>query len=259
MAAAVSLPIEVEFVQLGSLRGDLDLARLASWKSQFFRVVRSSQRDTLDLPDPADEVAYTDDELACYVVPQAGCIVFALVDAPLANGFYLRRLPSNRVIISVYEISAVVRAGRYSLQSFIFRNVYQIVVAHVQHGGSIPSSERKKLSHNQIAGCIFDWNANLTDIVNSLDSPTLCRRCVPKISGTPLEPCLEAFVKELRRIKKPGHMRHLSSVVDYVNAHPARALAFATAAALALNLAASVLFELAKASGWLEHIGIPAR
>lgn len=262
MINAIKVPIPIQLVFLGKFRPGINTRDFKVWSSKLFRIVPSGQPDIDTLEDPDDpDRGYEDTQLSRILNKPDSGIVFGILDAPLVDGFYIRRLEDNRIVISLYEIAAILDARHYSVRNFIYRNVYQIVIGYLANGGIIPSSKAKKLAHNQIAGCIFDWNANKGDVVHSLDSPRLCEYCKGRfaVAEKAQSRIFDILDEELRKIAKPRHLRILSWVVGFIQRRPWVALTVSVLTAIALNVLASILYDHLKEAGYLSLLGVYSR
>ncbi|MFM4945200.1 hypothetical protein ACEUC3_18625 [Aeromonas bivalvium] len=244
VASPKKLRIAVTF--LGPLRPRLDVEILEPWQSNFFDIENLAAIDELSLPEPGcGRTNYSDDDLdELLAKPDGYDILVAIIDAPLEDEYYMRRLKGNRVVISVYDIAPLLIQHGYSFNAFVYRNLYQLLVAFHASSNSLPPTTKKKLAHTPTRGCLFDWNDNKQDILNSLDHPSVCRVCEERyVKGGPLASHMSELRSELYRIQRPLHVRGLEWLNRKIARHPWLTLGVAVLSGIALNLVASYLFE----------------
>ncbi|MFM4651080.1 hypothetical protein, partial [Aeromonas bivalvium] len=146
--------------------------------------------------------------------------------------------------ISVYDIAPLLIQHGYSFNAFVYRNLYQLLVAFHASSNSLPPTTKEKLAHTPTRGCLFDWNDNKQDILNSLDHPSVCRVCEERyVKGGPLASHMSELRSELYRIQRPLHVRGLEWLNRKIARHPWLTLGVAVLSGIALNLVASYLFE----------------
>jgi hypothetical protein len=250
--------VDVCVVPLGRLRHSVDLEAL-DVDSELFKIrVKKAAGDPL--PNPHNRDAYSDTDLVNIMARAldphregADEILVGIIDAPLQDQYYFRRFENNRAVIAIDEIAPVLQQQHYSLDQFVLRNLYQLVATHLRFGYVMPS--KTKLTHFEVRGCIYDANWNIGDIVHSLKRPVLCKEeCHELARGTPLEQLIPTLNKELKRINKPLAYR----VFDLVEAHPIRSAFIGAVAGIALNVLASILFEIGKNWNWFKFLGLVA-
>ena len=235
----VTASVQVCFVRLGTFQHAIDFRALMEWRSNLFSVVSTEQ--SLDhLPDPRIEGGFSDAELEEQLRPtnNGNGLTIGITDAALSGGFYLRRLSDNRAVISVYDVAEEIKERHCSVESFILRNAYQLVIAYYNFNGVIPPSI-SKLSHDEVRGCVFDFNVNKFDVVRSLNKPILCKPCRGKIAQPHLKDLLPKLDAELKKIRKPLFFR----IVDFVEKRPIASLIITLLTGLALNIAASFIYD----------------
>jgi hypothetical protein len=155
----------------------------------------------------------------------------------------------------VYDVAPLLVQHGYSFDAFIYRNIYQLLVAFHASSGRLPPTTEKKFAHTPTRGCLFDWNDNKQDILNSLDHPGICRVCVRRhLSSSPLAARSQRLLTELARIQRPAHVRVLEWLNRRIAEHPWRSLGAALVGGVGLNLVASYLFEWMKSASYLKAL-----
>lgn len=235
-------PIKISLVLLGNLKYPINIAQLQSWDSQILQI---HQRTAVGhLPDAVgDNWEYTDAQLLEVIgAEQDVDITLGLISLPLESNYYMRRLSDRVAVVSLHEMAEIMRYSGFSLENYILRNAYELVVLFIGNGKLIPAGYTTWV-HDEVRGCIFDMNSNKFDIIFSMDQPTLCQACRTRLLSkqTPAD-LIPRLDRELRRIRKPLYLR----IIEWVKIHPIIALLLTATFSVALNLAASIIYEKAK-------------
>jgi len=240
------LPVRVALRIVGTLRPRFQQVDLAGGpRSLFFELHEVAPVPVAAMADPADgQSGYADRELARLVAPEPGYgLTIAVIDAPLREGYYLRRLSGNRVVVSTHEVAPLLIEKGYSLRSFVRRNVYQAVVGYIRHDGRLPSTRKVRLAHVPTRGCLYDWNDTREDILHSLDQPQLCSACIERTRLSAVHHLLPQLSSELRQIRKPILMRFGERFKEAVDRRPWLAIVAPLTVGIALNMLASWLYD----------------
>lgn len=186
---------------------------------------------------------YTDEQLAMVLAPSPGAdITLGLINAPLDDNYFLRRLPRNVAVLSLHEMAEIVQYNNFSLETFILREAYELTCLFKAEGRVPPTSELT-WKHDDIRGCLFDMCSSKGDIVFSLQRPCLCSDCRNRFLCRQVDTkFLPTLDKELTRIQKTLYFR----LSDWVRTHPIFTLVLTSVFAISLNLVSSVIFEKAK-------------
>ena len=235
-------PVRISLVTLGSLKQPVDVRFLSHWRSEILTIRHGDSVAHLE-DSEGDEWSYTDKQLERLLAPAAESeITLGLINAPLEDNFYLRRLPENVVVLSLYEMAEIVQYENFSLETFILRIGYELAVLFKAEG-RIPATGESTWTHDDIRGCLFDMCSSKGDIVFSLHRPCLCDTCRARVLQKRVDArLLPQLHRELRRIHKTLFYR----LTDWIKIHPVLTLALTTLLAFAVNLASSAIFEKAK-------------
>jgi len=235
-------PLKVSLVSLGSLKYPVNMAYLEGWKSQI--VVVKHGTSICHLPNAEGENwEYTSSQLSSLVQADGDAnFTVALINAPLEDNYYMRRLENKVAVLSLFEMAEIVRYSDFTIENYILRNIYELAVLYAANGALI-TSDAHLWAHDDVRGCLFDMNANKSDIVFSLHQPTLCEACKTRVLSKQVNSrFLPTLNKELLKIKKALYFR----IAEWVKAHPILALTVTVFSAISLNLIASVIFEKTK-------------
>ncbi len=241
-------PLKISLVSLGHLKYPVNIAGLEAWQSSVLNIQHGASVGHLPNSD-GGSWEYSDENLlkVLSATPDSDFTV-GLINVPLEDNYYMRRLTDNIAVLSLYEMADIVRYSEFTLEQYILRNLYELAVLFAANNKLIPQ-DYTTWAHDEVRGCLFDMNASKSDIVFSLHRPKLCPACKTRVSSrqVPLAfiPKLE---DELQRIQKSLFLR----MTEWVKRHPIFALVLAAASGVLLNLIASVIFEKAKrALPWL--------
>lgn len=232
-------PIKVALVSIGGLKHRVDIPYLENWRSEILKIDHKSSIPLL--PDASGpDWPYMKSQLCALMRPDSQSdFTVGLINAPLEDNYYMRRLDDKLAILSLFEMAEIARLFNFTLENFILRNLYELAVLHAASGG-VFASDAESWAHHDIRGCLFDLNANKSDIVFSMHKPTLCHTCHERVLKNQIDPkFISTLNKELSRIRKTLYVR----IAEWVEAHPLRALAMTGAFAILLNLIANFLFE----------------
>ena len=235
-------PIRIALVTAGDLRHPINFEILEKWKSQIFRITRASVIQ--HLPDSqGPNWQYTDAQLEKLIVPHGGAdITAAIINAPLEDNYYMRRLQKNVGVLSLFQTAEILKAANLTIEHFILRNIYEVCTVWLEQNHSIPNSIYA-IAHDSVSGCLFDMNAYKTDIVYSMNPPKLCPQCRARVQSRQVPAdFLKHIDHELRKIRKARFYR----IADWIKSHPITSLIIAIAGSLLSNIAANLLYDLVK-------------
>lgn len=232
-------PITISLVTLGTIKHSVDFGFLEAWKSKIIKIDHRSSLAHLPNAIGADW-DYTDSQLRSVLKPDvASDLTVGLIDAPIEDNYYMRRLTERSAVLSLHEMADILQNAQFPIEQFILRNCYEMAVILAGRKNLLPA-DYSELAHDDIRGCLLDMNSNKTDIVFSLHKPTLCTPCASVISAEQLpNRFLSTLLKELKRIRKPLYAR----ATAWVKQHPLLALVITSCFAILLNLIASFAFD----------------
>lgn len=204
---------------LGQRPPDLDLGAVRRWKSSVFLV--SDSPETYHLGDDAkgNDWQYTDEQLDQHLnrsVPEDIHVI--LVNVPLQNDWYVRRLTGNRVVFTFHEIADILRLHHIPLKNIVLRVLYAISLVYHRYENRVPATtEITDYTHNETRGCIYDMNALKWDVIHSCHQPKICDACVADLKKAQISnEQIDMVQREIRYIKKPLFNR----LIEFVRQHP---------------------------------------
>jgi len=237
-------PVRITVAKIGSLKHPVDLRSIERRPSKIMQI---SHRASIPLLGDAEggDWSYTDEQLRRVVQHRAdaGDVTLGLINAPLEDNYYLRRLDEHTVVLSLFEMAEIVRRENYTVEAFVVRIAYSLTAMFAATGHVDWASQNERWTHDDIRGCLFDMCSNKSDIVFSMHKPVLCSACRTQAERHQLDPqFLPRLDGELRKLRKTTYYR----IGDLVKAYPIAALVITAGSGLALNILASIVFEILK-------------
>lgn len=232
-------PVEICLAVVGHMPRDLSLAKIHSWKSDVFQI---AGLETYAMHRDADgpDWRYTDNALSSLLPDNFdGDFLFAIVNVPLTDNYYGRRIGADRAVVTLHEVADIMRAEHIPIENAILRLLYSAALMYKRFGNGIPPTGANELfTHDETRGCLFDMNAFKPDLAASCHSPTLCSECVSHLSRqkVPLE-VIRIVQAEIKQIKKPLYFR----MAEWVKRHPVIALVASGATAIVLGALGSLI------------------
>lgn len=162
----------------------------------------------------------------------------------MEDNYYGRRIGDNVYVLSLYETGHIILKNDLGLEQFVIQNIYYVTAIYFKYKGKIPSSDTI-LTHQDIRGCLFDFNADKEDIIFSLGKVSICDTCKAEFDSTFVpENFVPILKRELKRIKKPLYFQ----IRDFIKRRPIFSLIFAILASFAINIVSNYIYELLKPS-----------
>ncbi|MBT4511533.1 MAG: hypothetical protein HOC20_04905 [Chloroflexi bacterium] len=235
--------VKAKIISIGHLPADIDLTKIASWKSGLFELSDVIEHYELRCDSDTDDWEYSDANI-CTQLPERGIedLLVALVNVPLENNYYLRRVQNNMLVITFYEIADSLRQNRIPLENVVLRSLYACSLVHRRNSGHIPEMwELSKFTHDETRGCIYDMTGVKEEIAFSCVKPIICSECYErsvreKVSRTTLDEARS----ELTKINK----QLFYQITDLVKAHPIIAIIVSSIWAILLSCIGSLLGNL---------------
>lgn len=234
--------IKINLVTLGNLKHKVDFKEICAWQSSIFSTEHADQVKLI--PNAGGEDwEYPDDQLLTLITPpDQHAFTVGVINAKLQDNYYIRRISNNAIILSLYETAEILHQANLTIENFIIRSLYEFCLVYLENNRKIPSSVYS-VAHDETRSCLFDMNANKSDIVFSTENPLLCQDCETRLSKVQLpNNLLKTLGSELPKIQKALFFK----VTDYVKTHPIKALCISSLFAIALNIIASLLYDLLK-------------
>lgn len=243
--------MKVEICRLGRFNHQVNWKRIERWSSKYFQVAAISIVSDIDVDHFSDGYVYPTKSIYKDMgKPRPGTdLLVAVVDQPLEGDFYMHRIDSKSAVISVFPVLSVLRQAHIPLENYLLRCIYEMVVFAYEGGGKVDKNIYLK-PHHETRGCLFDMNVFVDRIVFSCNRPEICEECRSRLHKAPLPPgFVNTIAAELKGIKNPLYYR----IEEQVKAHPIFALVLAALFGIALNVAASFVYDAAKSQQDQAH------
>jgi len=221
--------VKIKLFILGNIRYCINYERLFKWHSSFFSI---SGPNTLQILPETDMPlwTYSDEKINTVLKEDRNFdIVLGVINSRIEDNYYMRRIADNKVILSLYETLEVLNKLELSVEDFILKNIYEIVLIHLKCG-NIPETAYQ-IAHEDFRSCLFDLNYDKMDIYHSLHKPQLCDACYAYFLETVPKEDVDNVLNELKRIKKPLFI----SMKEWIKKHPIISLVLAFTTAILAN------------------------
>jgi ferredoxin len=231
---------KITVATVGYIPAELDRQKIKYWKSDVFFIEGGIESYSLPVDSDGLNWEFTDSSLEDILPNQfAGEILLAVVNVPIENNWYSRRLSNNRIVFTFYEIKEILFYNNFPLENIIYRMLYAYTLLYKRSDSRIPlGSENTNLTHDETRGCLHDMTANKIDIIYSCHEPIICSDCVERLrKGKVSNEILSKVEKEIKKIKKPLFYR----IAGFVKKHPIWSLAISAISALILGIIGSLI------------------
>ena len=167
--------VRIKLVSIGHLPLDLQLQKIKRWESKTFEVVE--EIDNYSLRCDSDGYGWEFSDIA--VKGQLPCqfnadFLIAIVNVPIENNWYTRRLGDNQVVFTFYQIKEILEHHNIPLENVIYRLLYAYTLLFRRASNRIPNyDEAPGFTHDETRGCLFDMNGIKTDLVASCHNPQI--------------------------------------------------------------------------------------
>jgi hypothetical protein len=237
---------KIKLVTVGRLPLQIDFRKIQDWNSSIFEI--PEKIETFPLNSNADGVNWEfSDERIDSSIPTnfSENFLIAIVNVPIQNNFYLRRLNKNRVVFTFYEIKDYLKAENIPLENAILRVLYSCCLIYKRSNNEIPETAKAVFyTHDETRGCLFDMNGIKAELTYSCHQPSICTECQERlkkemISETMIKDCIE----EIKKIRKPI----IFILTDFVTQYPLLSIFISSMFALVISaigsLIASVIYK----------------
>lgn len=237
---------KIALIKLGHVEHLANFQKLKKWNSKLFEISVIQCIDYLPESDVEDgylDQKYTKNGLNSYVSCPNGCdLAVAVMPYRFHDNFYMHRLNTNCVVISLYEISQILEKDHISMENFIVKQIYEIC-ALKKIVNNISTDEVYSYVHLDTRGCLFDMNGERSDILYNTEQPKICDSCREAFRKKQIDAnVLSTLEKELKRIKKP----YILTLEKQIKKYPFISIVLSALIAIFLNLIANLIFELIK-------------
>jgi hypothetical protein len=234
--------INIEIIELGNLKGFIDLKKIMRWKSRIFEI--RGIRSIGHLPKPRGEniyldCEYSDSEIAEIIGVSSGCVRIGIINTSFSDNFYVHGIDENTAVISIKIPEEILRNKSIPLENFIIKTIYELLTLFLEFGNAF-AVDAYSVPHQDTRGCLFDLNGDLYDIIYNTEKPRICEECISRIKEKNMpDGFLELLTAELKRIRKNSLLR----IELFIKAYPFLSLLITVLLTIALNLLSSWLYS----------------
>jgi|GEM_PF-6314660 hypothetical protein len=233
--------VKIHIKILGGLKHKLDINKIKKWRTSFFEI---SQIDVLNaLPNTItseNDWCYSDKQIRNIIGDTSDSqIVVAIINHPLERNFYVRKITDNCCVFSLYETADIVLQNDLKIEHFIIQNLYFIAAVYYKYKKILPT-DYFAITHHDIRGCLFDFNAHKEDLVYSLGKVSICDDCKASFDNSIVPKDFVKNIKtELKGIKKSRYY----ILRDFIKRKPIFSIFIGVVVTLTLNILGSFLFS----------------
>jgi len=166
---------------------------------------------------------------------------------PLQDNYFVRRLNSNVVVLSYFQMYDLLKTELIPVESLLLRTIYRHIIIYWKYEKIIPSHKNElKLSliHDDTRGCMFDACGNKADVLFFLNEPDICDECVRKIEDLGTfrvgDNHISQIKKEFSKIKKGRYYK----IIAFVKANPIISIILSALFGLILDLIATWIYNI---------------
>lgn len=232
--------VRIKLVTIGRLPLHLNLSRVASWKSDVFQLTGDIEKFALRCDSDSEGWVFSDQLLKEQLPSNQGAdFLLALVNVPIENNWYSRRLGDNQIVFTFSQIKDFLARENIPLENAVLRLIYAYTLLYRRSGNKIPGfGEAPSFTHDETRGCLFDMNGIKSDLVESSNKPIVCSECVERLNNERVsEQTIRVVQQEIRGIHKTLYFRAL----DFVKVRPVAALIISSLFAISLGAIGSLL------------------
>jgi len=241
--------IKIKLITIGHLPADFNLKKLTKWYSSSFKIADNIENYALRCDSDGENWEFSD-ILIKNQLPEISDnnFLIAIVNVPIEQNWYSRRLGNNQIVFTFYQIAEILRCSNIPLENVVYRLLYAYTLLYKRAGNKIPDfGEAESFTHDETRGCLFDMNGNKIDLVYSCHTPIICEECKERLRNEKVSDTLITSVqKEIKNIKK--NLYYI--LLDSIKKHPVIAILITSSFTLVLgiigSLIASFLYEMIK-------------
>ncbi|WP_426077340.1 hypothetical protein [Janthinobacterium sp. PSPC3-1] len=231
--------IKIKLVSIGQLPIDFQEKNILKWKSSAFEVSKEIENFSLTCDSDGPDWAFSD-ELVRKQIPRDfdADFIVAIVNAPIEDNYYSRRLGNNQIVFTFYETKDILEHYNIPIENIVYRMLYAYTLIYKRAGNRIPGiDEMQGLTHDETRACLFDMNGIKTDLAASCSNAKICGQCQEQLRRDRVSNHLiDAVKSEIKKIRKDLYYR----AFDFIKKHPLWSLALSSLFAITLGVTGSV-------------------
>jgi hypothetical protein len=237
--------IKIKIGIIGYLPFEFNRKLIKNWKSDIFEIVDDIEEYHFTNDSDTFSWGYSD-RILNKELPQTfdGELFVGITYVPIEDNFYARRLESNRIVLSYFEMYQILKQDDFPMENLLLRVLYAYCLVYLRNNRTIPQqNEWLGFTHDDTRGCLFDMNGNKSDVIFSLDSPKICDDCTTRIRTEKVsDNCTNQIKKEIKRIKK----KKFYKISEFIKKKPLLSLLFSAIFGILISITASAIYETIK-------------
>lgn len=239
--------LNVKLIIIGHSDRVVNFDLVKKHKSKFFNFLDIERINNLPSPEKDDgylDIVYTKAEIQKVMNDiQFDGLCVAIMNYQFDDNFYMHRVGTNKVCISIYGLENILNEKKISIENFIIKNIYEIFIFYKIVKNLTDNNEVYEFIHNDTRGCLFDLNGDKRDIIYNTEKPIICDECKGKISKKSIpKNFLEDIQKELSRIDKP----FIKKIENFISKYPLFSVLVTFLFSTFINLFSNWLWEIIK-------------
>jgi len=231
--------VKIKLVSIGHLPLDFNSKKIPKFSSSLFEVVGDVDNHALRCDSDIEDWAFSDQLIKNQMPKLNGAdFMIGIVNTPLEDNWYSRRLGDNQVVFTFHEIKEILYFANIPLENVIYRLLNAYTFAYKRSGNKIPEFyEMTDFTHDETRGCLFDMNGLKADLVASCHKPIICVECKERLRRDRVSDNeIKSAEKDIKNIKKDLYYR----ILEHVKKHPISALILSSLFAFTLGVAGSI-------------------
>ena len=237
------MKVKIKIIFLGHLPHSINQNFITSRKSSLFEIISPIESYTINKDSDMLHWGYSDYNIQSMLPARNGAdILLAVTNVPLEDNYFARRQTDNRICITYYEMTEILKTHNLPLENLIFRVLHSVALIYMRYKNRLPEMhELTNFAHDETRGCVFDMNGIKTEIIYSLNKPQLCSACLQTLKENKISVnLLDNIQRELRKIKK----RRYYQILDFIKDNPIKAIIISSLSAILLGIIGSILATL---------------
>ncbi|MFM5028155.1 hypothetical protein ACEUDA_03890 [Aeromonas rivipollensis] len=232
--------VKIKIVSIGHLPLEFQPKKINKWKSKTFEIVEDIDNYSLRCDSDGHDWEFSDMAVTGQLPQQFNAdFMIAIVNVPIEDNWYSRRLGNNQIVFTFYQIKDVLEHHNIPLENVIYRLLYAYTLLYRRAGNRIPDfGEVPGFTHDETRGCLFDMNGIKTDLVASCHNPQICDECQERLKQERVSKSdIDNTRNDIKRIRK--YLYHI--IISHVKKHPIVALFISGIFALTLGITGSII------------------
>ena len=235
--------IKITLNKIGRIDHLVDIQKISKWQSKLFKIESVQCIDHLPNSDISD--GYLDQKFKretlgkITVCPNGSDIAVAITAYRFTDNFYMHRIGSGKIGISLYGINEILHSENISTENFIIKHLYEICALSLIVG--IDSDEVYDVVHRDTRGCLFDLNGDKLDILYNTEKPIICDSCKDIFRRKQInQKTIQTLEQELRKIQRPTIVK----IERCIKKYPFVSMAVSAIIAISINAVFLLIWRL---------------